>query len=367
MSLDTLYGEGSSETFAKAVPRDGLVEEIDLPDGTVRVNVRWENGSRMKLHFRGDEVSFLHLHSEGRGLYAALVKDMLKVFKDFGIKQFIAMPTHRRGAQDPADAGQVEADPLGRLGMEDLMPYVPPVDWEDTPSTDTPLNDTNITAMETALALWASYGEFRVNTTPVASGTSIDPPDNYLVHTVSGTADISTIAAQAAGKMIVLLFSGDAATTGLVTDSGNLRLETSMLYAAGDAIALVCDGTNWIEIGRNEAARMQATNDLGSLVASKANLATLNASGMGYTNHGATGTIARPADFEGALFVGSVTPTNADRRRRLDRHDMKITAQEHGKQADAKRPRGADLPVDRLGDAAEGPRRRHLARHVTAR
>ena len=92
MGLDALYGEGSSETFAKAVPRDGLVEEIDLPDGTVRVNVRWENGSRMKLHFRGEEVSFLHLHSEGRGLYAALVKDMLKVFKAFGIKQFIAMP-----------------------------------------------------------------------------------------------------------------------------------------------------------------------------------------------------------------------------------------------------------------------------------
>ena len=102
------------------------------------------------------------------------------------------------------------------------MPYVPPVDWEDTPSTDTPLNDTNITAMETALALGRAMRSFAVNTTPVASATSIDPPDNYLVHTVSGTADIETIAAQAAGKVIVLLFSGDAATTGLVTDSGNL-------------------------------------------------------------------------------------------------------------------------------------------------
>ena len=52
------------------------------------------------------------------------------------------------------------------------MPYVPPVDWEDTPSVDTPLNDANITAMETALAAWASYAEFRVNTTPVASATA---------------------------------------------------------------------------------------------------------------------------------------------------------------------------------------------------
>ena len=155
------------------------------------------------------------------------------------------------------------------------------------------------------------HAEFRVNTTPVASAASIDPPDGYLVHTISGTADIDTITAEAAGKVIVLLFSGDAATTGLITDSGNLQLESNLLYAPGDAIALLCNGTSWIEIGRNEAARAQATNDLGSVVDSKANLATLNASGLSYTNHGVTGTATRPADFEGALFVGSVTPTNA--------------------------------------------------------
>ena len=190
------------------------------------------------------------------------------------------------------------------------MPYVPPVDWEDTPSTDTPLNDANITAMETALAAWATYAEFRVNGTPVASASSIDPPDNYLVHTISGTADIETIAAQTAGKLIVLLFSGTAATIGLVPETGNLELESGLLYAPGDAIALLSNGTDWYEIGRNEAARTQATSDLGSEVASKANLATLNASGLSYTNHGVTGTATRPADFEGALFVGSVTPTN---------------------------------------------------------
>ena len=133
------------------------------------------------------------------------------------------------------------------------MPYVPPVDWEDTPCTDTPLNDTNITAMETALAAWATYGEFRVNTTPVASATSIDPPDNYLVHTVSGTADIETIATQAAGKMIVLLFSGDAATAGWSPRPATWSWRPASLYVAGDSITLVCDGTDWIEIGRNSA------------------------------------------------------------------------------------------------------------------
>ena len=37
----------------------------------------------------------------------------------------------------------------------------------------------------------------------------------------------------------------------------------------------------------------------------------LDASGLSYINHGVTGTAARPTDFEGAVFVGSVTPTNA--------------------------------------------------------
>ena len=118
MSLDTLYGEGSRETFAKAVPRDGLVEEIDLPDGTVRVNVRWENGSRMKLHFRGEEASFLHLRSEGRGLYQALVKDMLKVFKDFGVKRFVAMPTGGEARKILQTQGKWKATRAGGLEWE---------------------------------------------------------------------------------------------------------------------------------------------------------------------------------------------------------------------------------------------------------
>jgi hypothetical protein len=92
VGLDALYGEGSSEAFAGKVPRDGVVEEIDLPDGTVRVNVRWENGSVMKLLFAGETVGFLHLRSEGRGLYAALVKEMLPTFQGFGVKSFTATP-----------------------------------------------------------------------------------------------------------------------------------------------------------------------------------------------------------------------------------------------------------------------------------
>ena len=64
--------------------------------------------------------------------------------------------------------------------------------------------------------------------------------------------------------MIVLLFSGDAATSGLITDTGNLSLENNLLYVAGDSITLVCDGTDWIELGRNQDGRQQAIADLGS-------------------------------------------------------------------------------------------------------
>jgi hypothetical protein len=192
------------------------------------------------------------------------------------------------------------------------MPYTPPVDWEDSPSTDTPLNDTNITAMETALALWAGAFEGAVNATPVSSATSIDPPDNYLVHTISGTADIETISAQTAGKMIVLLFSGDAASAGLITDTGNLTLERSMLYRQGDTITLICDGTDWYEAGRSSTIRETRFADLESDAAANVNASVISAAGLGYVEHGVTAGVARPTEFAATMFVGSVAPTNGE-------------------------------------------------------
>jgi hypothetical protein len=118
MGLDAIYGEGSSERFAKAVPRDGVVEEIDLPDGTARVNVRWENGSRMKLHVRGEEVSFLDLRSEGRGLYGALVNAMLDTFREFGVRRFVAMPRGPEAKQALQTQGDWKPTQAGGLKWE---------------------------------------------------------------------------------------------------------------------------------------------------------------------------------------------------------------------------------------------------------
>lgn len=70
------------------------------------------------------------------------------------------------------------------------------------------------------------------------------------VFTITGTADITSITARPAGTIVVLIFSGAAATTGL-TDGSNLVLAGNFGYTANDTITLVSDGTNWIETGRS--------------------------------------------------------------------------------------------------------------------
>jgi hypothetical protein len=194
------------------------------------------------------------------------------------------------------------------------MPYSSPIDWiDDVPpgTSTTPLNDTNISAMETALALFATQGEGRINATPVASATSIDPPDGYRFHTISGTTTIQTIVAQTAGQVITLWFSGEAASVGLETDTGNLLLERSFAWQVNDSITLASNGTSWLELGRSSAADEQAQLDQASVIAAKANSTLLSDSGMGYVNHGSTAGAARPTGYAAITWVGSVQPDNA--------------------------------------------------------
>ena len=70
------------------------------------------------------------------------------------------------------------------------------------------------------------------------------------VYTVTGTADITSITASLGQAKVTLLFSGTAATNGLV-DGSNLKLASTLAYTPDDTITLVCNGTNWFEIGRS--------------------------------------------------------------------------------------------------------------------
>lgn len=88
----------------------------------------------------------------------------------------------------------------------------------------------------------------RVQALGVAAGVgSVSDADFY---TYSGNADITSINATWPGHEIMILFSGNAATNGVV-DGGNLRLAGNFAYTANDTIKLYCDGTNWYEISRS--------------------------------------------------------------------------------------------------------------------
>lgn len=82
----------------------------------------------------------------------------------------------------------------------------------------------------------------------VASAATITVSD-VPVQKVSGTADITSINVSYTGHRITLIFTGTAATNGLV-DGSNLKLAGNLAYTPDDTITLVCDGTNWHETGR---------------------------------------------------------------------------------------------------------------------
>lgn len=85
----------------------------------------------------------------------------------------------------------------------------------------------------------------------VASGATVTLPNGFLdFFTITGTADITSITASWRGRKVTLLFSGTAATNGIV-DGSNLLLAGNLLYTPNDTISLVSDGTNWIEAGRS--------------------------------------------------------------------------------------------------------------------
>lgn len=92
----------------------------------------------------------------------------------------------------------------------------------------------------------------------VASAAALTLPDSplrragdqFLVFGVSGTANITSITAMRPGTCALLVFTGTAAAAGVV-DGSNLKLTADFAYSPDDALMIVCDGTNWYELGRN--------------------------------------------------------------------------------------------------------------------
>lgn len=82
----------------------------------------------------------------------------------------------------------------------------------------------------------------------VASAATVTLPDYDLgVINVTGTTGITSITATGMqSRMVTLTFAGILT----VTNGSNLKLTGNFTTAAGSALTLACDGTNWYEIGR---------------------------------------------------------------------------------------------------------------------
>ncbi len=81
----------------------------------------------------------------------------------------------------------------------------------------------------------------------VASAAAMPVPSTQVV-VVSGTTNITSIASGGqAGQKVTYIFQGILT----FTDGNNLKLAGNLVTTADDTITLVCDGSNWFEIGRS--------------------------------------------------------------------------------------------------------------------
>lgn len=85
------------------------------------------------------------------------------------------------------------------------------------------------------------------NPPTVASAAALTVPAISMVR-VSGTANITSMTALPPDTLVVLLFTGTAAGTGL-TAGGNLKIPANFVYTPNDAYPLICDGTNFYAVG----------------------------------------------------------------------------------------------------------------------
>lgn len=93
-------------------------------------------------------------------------------------------------------------------------------------------------------------GNVHEQSASVASAGTLTLPRHADVITVTGTTTITSITADRAGRIVVLVFPG--ALT--VTDGSNLKLAGNFVTTADDTLMLASDGTNWIEVGGRVAA-----------------------------------------------------------------------------------------------------------------
>lgn len=109
------------------------------------------------------------------------------------------------------------------------------------------------TLVKIASAEWVLFGDLEPSSASiptVASAATIAipstvPPGGMV--TVNGTTNITSITAGYPQQRVVLKFAGILT----VTDGSNLLIAGDFVTSSNDTLELMCDGTNWIEVGRS--------------------------------------------------------------------------------------------------------------------
>jgi len=81
----------------------------------------------------------------------------------------------------------------------------------------------------------------------VASAATITIPDGVSAVNVTGSTNITSVAASAPGRIVTLIFADIL----VFTDGSNLKLAGNFTTSDDDTVTIVCDGTNWHECSRS--------------------------------------------------------------------------------------------------------------------
>lgn len=84
----------------------------------------------------------------------------------------------------------------------------------------------------------------------VTAGGNISPTGTYQPLTAAGAVGTSDITAGAAGRLLILTNVGTNAIT--ITDTGTIMLGADCALGQYDTLTLLSDGTNWLELNRND-------------------------------------------------------------------------------------------------------------------
>jgi hypothetical protein len=136
--------------------------------------------------------------------------------------------------------------------------------WSGSESVAGALSVSGATAMVDLLALGAittegylKYGTWLGGAIPsaasaitVTTGGYITPTGTFCKLASGGTVFTDKLAAGTAGRWLVLWNS--SATSVTITDTGTIMLTGDWAAGQYDSLMLFSDGTNWIELGRND-------------------------------------------------------------------------------------------------------------------